>query len=86
MERIRRACAAALAVGFSASPGQAEVLIGSPGPITGKMAWFGEQHQRAVELAIAEINARGGLLGETVDSCLPTISATPSRRSRPRKS
>ena len=70
MERILRACAAAVAAGFSAWPVQAEILIGSAGPITGKMAWFGEQHQRAVELAIAELNARGGLLGETVEFVL----------------
>jgi ABC-type branched-subunit amino acid transport system substrate-binding protein len=24
--------------------------------ITGKMAWFGEQHQRAIATAVAEIN------------------------------
>jgi branched-chain amino acid transport system substrate-binding protein len=57
---------AALAVGFSVLSAHAEGLIGSAMPITGKMAWLGEQHQRAVAMAVAEINAAGGLLGERV--------------------
>jgi branched-chain amino acid transport system substrate-binding protein len=56
-----------LAAALFAQMAQAEVLIGSATPITGKMAWFGEQHQRAVALAVSEINAAGGLLGETVE-------------------
>jgi len=59
--------AAALAVVLATSSVHAEILIGSAGPITGKMAWFGEQHQRAVEMAVAEINQRGGLLGQAVE-------------------
>jgi branched-chain amino acid transport system substrate-binding protein len=45
---------------------RAEILIGSAGPFTGKMSWFGEQHQRGVGVVVAEINAAGGLLGEPV--------------------
>jgi branched-chain amino acid transport system substrate-binding protein len=56
----------ALAIGFGVLSAHAEVLIGSAMPITGKMAWLGEQHQRAVAMAVAEINATGGLLGEQV--------------------
>jgi branched-chain amino acid transport system substrate-binding protein len=67
MEWIRALCVAALAVGASASTLRAEVLLGSAGPITGKMSWFGEQHQRAVDMAVSEINAAGGLLGQTVE-------------------
>jgi branched-chain amino acid transport system substrate-binding protein len=63
---IRFLFATALAVGFGAPSAYAEVLIGSAGPITGKMAWFGEQHQRAVEMAVSEINERGGLLGQAL--------------------
>jgi branched-chain amino acid transport system substrate-binding protein len=29
------------------------------------MAWHGEQHEREVEMAVSEITAAGGLLGET---------------------
>ena len=45
---------------------QAEVLIGVAGPMTGKNAWFGEQMERGATLAVADINAAGGLLGEQV--------------------
>src|SRR5690349_5794391 len=41
----------------------AEVLIGVAGPMTGKEAWSGEQMQRGAEMAVADINAAGGLLG-----------------------
>jgi branched-chain amino acid transport system substrate-binding protein len=52
-----------LAVGFG-YPAWAEVLIGVAGPMTGKDAWFGERMQRGAELAVADINAAGGLLGQ----------------------
>jgi branched-chain amino acid transport system substrate-binding protein len=58
---------AALAAASSIPAAHAEILIGSAAPITGKMAWFGEQHQRALEMAVAELNQRGGLLGQTVE-------------------
>jgi branched-chain amino acid transport system substrate-binding protein len=57
---------AALAVGLGVSSVHAEALIGSAAPLTGQMSWLAEQHQRGVELAVAELNATGGVLGETV--------------------
>jgi branched-chain amino acid transport system substrate-binding protein len=47
-------------------PARADVLIGMAGPMTGKNAWFGEQLQRATDLAVADINAAGGVLGQQV--------------------
>src|SRR5687768_5836458 len=67
MEWMRHACAATLAVGFGALPVHAEILIGSAAPLTGQMAWHGEQHQRAVEVAVAELNQAGGVLGEEIE-------------------
>ncbi len=67
MERLVAILIAALNAAFvTASLAHAEVLIGSAYMITGKMAWLGEQHQRAVAMAVAEINEAGGLLGEAV--------------------
>jgi branched-chain amino acid transport system substrate-binding protein len=54
-------CAAALG-----GPARGEILIGVAGPMTGKNAWFGEQLQRATDLAVADINAAGGVLGQQV--------------------
>ena len=47
-------------------PAQAEVLIGVAGPMTGQLAWIGEQMQRGAEMAVADINAAGGVLGQQV--------------------
>ncbi len=59
------------------TPAHAEILIGVAGPITGKYAWYGEEQRRGAEMAVADINAKGGVLGETVriiivdDACDP---------------
>jgi branched-chain amino acid transport system substrate-binding protein len=56
---------------------RADVLIGVAGPMTGANAWPGEQMQRGAELAVADINAAGGVRGEQVllvtadDACDP---------------
>jgi branched-chain amino acid transport system substrate-binding protein len=45
----------------------AEILIGVAGPMTGKNAWFGEQMERGAALAVADLNAAGGVLGQQVE-------------------
>jgi branched-chain amino acid transport system substrate-binding protein len=61
---MRRLVAVAIvmlaALGGSA---RADVLIGVAGPMTGKEGWFGEQMQRGAAMAVADINAKGGVLG-----------------------
>ncbi|CCF00046.1 ABC transporter Leu/Ile/Val/Thr-binding protein (plasmid) [Sinorhizobium fredii HH103] len=47
-------------------PVRAEVLIGVAGPMTGKLAWTGTQLKRGAEMAVARINAAGGVLGEQI--------------------
>ncbi len=55
----------------------AEILIGFAGPITGQSAWAGEEQLQGAEMAVADINANGGVLGENVrlivgdDACDP---------------
>ncbi len=55
----------------------AEILIGVAGPITGQDAWVGEEQRQGAEMAVADINANGGVLGENVrlivgdDACDP---------------
>jgi branched-chain amino acid transport system substrate-binding protein len=57
-----------LAAAFgTASPVHAEILIGMPGPMTGGMAWFGEQMQEGIAMKIAELNAAGGVLGQPIE-------------------
>ena len=51
---------------LSSTTAGAEILIGVAGPMTGKDAWFGEQMQRGAALAVADLDAAGGVLGERV--------------------
>jgi branched-chain amino acid transport system substrate-binding protein len=73
----------ATALGGSA---RADVLIGMAGPITGKEAWFGEQLERGAQLAVADLNASGGVLGQQVelitvdDSCDPEQAVAAARK------
>jgi branched-chain amino acid transport system substrate-binding protein len=54
---------------FSAWAGFAEgpIIVGSPLPLTGPYASDGEQMKMALELAVAETNAAGGLLGRQIE-------------------
>jgi branched-chain amino acid transport system substrate-binding protein len=55
----------ALAATFgTAAFGHAEILIGLPAPYTGPNAWMGEGIERGAEMAIADLNEAGGILGQ----------------------
>ena len=64
----------------------AEILIGVAGPMTGKNAWFGEQMERGAALAVADLNAAGGVLGQQVelitadDFCDPEQAVAAARK------
>jgi branched-chain amino acid transport system substrate-binding protein len=48
-------------------PARADVRIGVAGPMTGKDAWFGAQMERGATLAVEDLNAAGGVLGQKVE-------------------
>jgi branched-chain amino acid transport system substrate-binding protein len=54
----------ALALGLAMAPARADILIGAAGPVTGAVASFGNQMVIGAEQAVADINARGGVLGQ----------------------
>ncbi len=59
--------AAGLALGFAASSQAADpIKIGVSGPFTGGSAPMGVSMRDGVKLAVAEINAKGGLLGRQI--------------------
>ena len=68
------------------SPTRAEVLIGFADALTGELAFSGEQIQRAAEMAVADINAAGGVLGQQVrlvvadDFCDPEQAVVAARK------
>ncbi|MFV3077085.1 branched-chain amino acid ABC transporter substrate-binding protein [Niveispirillum fermenti] len=45
-------------------PALADTVVGLAAPLTGPNAVFGEQMRRGAEMAVNDINARGGVLGE----------------------
>jgi branched-chain amino acid transport system substrate-binding protein len=47
-------------------PARAEVLIELAGSLTGPYAWVGEQMERGAALAVSDLNAAGGVLGQQV--------------------
>jgi branched-chain amino acid transport system substrate-binding protein len=72
------AAALATAFSFAAVPAKAdEIVIGMAGPITGDLAEFGAQLVRGAEMAVADINRAGGVLGKQLrlekgdDQCDP---------------
>ncbi len=56
--------ASCCAIGGLASPALADLAVAIAGPMTGQYATAGEQIRKGAEMAIADINARGGVLGE----------------------
>ncbi|HEX2137044.1 MAG TPA: branched-chain amino acid ABC transporter substrate-binding protein [Microvirga sp.] len=56
---------AVLAVRYSHAA-SAEILLGVAAPFSGPFEYGGEQWQQGVELAVTELNATGGLLGQVI--------------------
>ena len=66
----------AVLTGFG-SAAWADITIATAGPMTGQYASFGEQMRRGAEMAVADINAKGGVMGQKLvlkigdDACDP---------------
>jgi branched-chain amino acid transport system substrate-binding protein len=75
-KKLMTGVAAAALMAFAA-PAYADVTIAVAGPMTGQYASFGEQMKNGAEMAVAELNAAGGVNGEKVvlkvgdDACDP---------------
>jgi branched-chain amino acid transport system substrate-binding protein len=55
------------AAGLWGSAAQADIRIATAAPMTGVYAWSGETYQRAAVLAVDDLNAKGGVLGQRVE-------------------
>ena len=78
MKRLTRVILPVAAMVMSVAAARAEDLnVAIVGPITGQYAAFGEQMRRGAEMAVADINAKGGVLGRKLklavgdDACDP---------------
>jgi branched-chain amino acid transport system substrate-binding protein len=75
----KKLLAAALLSAFAGSSGlaSADTLVAIAGPMTGQYASAGDQIKKGAEMAIADINAKGGVLGQKLalevgdDACDP---------------
>src|ERR1700747_3432053 len=67
-----------LAFGGGAVKAQ-DIAIAVVGPITGSNAALGEQMKRGGEMAVADINARGGVLGKKLDLILADDACDPKQ-------
>jgi branched-chain amino acid transport system substrate-binding protein len=83
LRHILLATAACMAIGFAATaPARAQVKIGVAGPLTGSNAAFGEQLKTGADLAVADINAAGGINGQKLseiavdDACDPKTAVS----------
>jgi branched-chain amino acid transport system substrate-binding protein len=78
MKKLTTLFAAALAVtALGVSAAKADIRIATAGPMTGQYASFGAQMKAGAEQAVADINAKGGVLGQKLileigdDACDP---------------
>jgi branched-chain amino acid transport system substrate-binding protein len=86
MRRARLMVAAAIVFVAAASPARTEVLIGDASPLTGPVSWVGAQYLAGTELAVADLNAKGGVLASRCSWSRSTTRAIRSRQSRRRES
>jgi branched-chain amino acid transport system substrate-binding protein len=81
--RFAAICASILTL---AGPASGEILIGLTPSLTGRLSWAGALDKQAVELAVADINANGGILGERLrivivdDQCDGDAAALAARK------
>lgn len=68
---------AAAAILLFAGAAQADITVATIGPMTGSNAAFGEQMRKGAEMAVADLNVQGGVLGQKIklliedDACDP---------------
>lgn len=63
---------------LTSSP-RAQMSIAVVGPMTGQYASFGEQMRRGAEMAVADINAQGGVLGQRLELEVGNDACDPER-------
>ena len=71
-----------LAAAFASAAGLAkaqDIKIAVVGPITGSNAVHGEQLRRGAEMAVRDINAKGGVLGESLDLIVADDACDPKQ-------
>lgn len=72
--------AAAMLMGVAVGPARAaDVPIAVVGPMTGQYATFGDQMKNGAEMAVADINAAGGVLGQKLELVIGDDACDPKQ-------
>ncbi len=81
----------AAAFGLMTGAADAQIKVSLNGPLTGQLASFGEQMKRGAEMAVADINAAGGVNGQKIqlvlgdDQCDPKQAVAVANKSAQEK-
>ena len=80
MQRSALCTFLAMALAFGAGAAQAQdIAIAVVGPITGSNAALGEQMTRGAKMAVADINAKGGVLGKKLNLIIADDACDPKQ-------
>ncbi len=79
MKLVAFAVAGFVCLASMASTSKAEVEIAVVGPMSGEYQAFGEQMRRGAQQAVSDINAGGGLLGDTLELFVKDDGCDPAR-------
>lgn len=77
---------AAALIALSVTSTQAEIFIAVAGPLSGQNVSLGEQAQRGAQMAVADLNAKGGVRGQRIrllvgdDACAPEQAVAVARK------
>lgn len=75
---LARAGVLALAAAAAASVSAQDIRIGIPGPVTGPVSFLGQHMKWGAELAVDEINRKGGVLGRKVSFIMQDSACRPA--------
>ena len=64
IQLLGTAAAVVLGVGLSLDHSHAQTIVGAAAPLTGPRALLGRNFKQGADIALAEVNARGGVLGK----------------------
>jgi branched-chain amino acid transport system substrate-binding protein len=80
MKHLVRSLVLSTAFGFAAGTAHAQnIPIAVVGPITGSNAALGEQMKRGAEMAVKDINAKGGVLGKKLELIIADDACDPKQ-------
>ncbi|MBL8670909.1 MAG: branched-chain amino acid ABC transporter substrate-binding protein [Alphaproteobacteria bacterium] len=79
LKLVLGAAVAALALSGGAPAQAQDITIATIGPMTGGDATFGEQMKRGLEMAVKDLNAKGGVLGRKVKALIEDDACDPKQ-------